>query len=247
MDNEKLIAFDIEIAKEIPTFAPDWQVYEPLGISCLALALSGEGLVIFRQGKPQMDAHACREVVAELQDYVDHGYSIITWNGCKFDFNVLAQESGMVEECVQLALDHIDLMMMVTFMKGHYLSLQAALNGSGLGGKLKSVTLSDGTILKNMDGAKAPGMWAKGEYEAVLAYLKEDVLQLLALAEMTVKTKSLRWLSRSGNRQKIPVHRLLKARECFKLPEPDVSWQHNPPRRSDFVSWMPQEIIMGLY
>ncbi len=148
----------------------------------------------------------------------------------------------MMDECVQLALDHIDLMMMVTFTKGHYLSLQAALNGSGLEGKLKSVTLSNGTILKDMDGAKAPGMWAKGEHEAVLAYLKEDVLQLLDLAEMTAKNKSLCWLSRSGNRQKIPVHRLLTARECFTLPEPDVSWQRNPPRRSDFVSWMPQEI-----
>jgi len=246
MDNSKLIAFDIEIAKEIPAYAPDWQRYEPLGISCLAVAEAGEEQVHFWQGVPQMNVEACREVVGRLQDYVKQGYSIVTWNGCKFDFNVLAQESGLIDECIQLALDHIDLMMMVTFTKGHYLSLQAALNGSGLGGKLKNVILSDGTVLKNMDGAKAPGMWAKGEYEAVMAYLKEDVVQLLALAEMTIRNKSLHWLSRSGNRQKMPVYRLLTARECFKIPEPDVSWQRNPPLRSDFISWIPQEKIRGL-
>lgn len=238
----KLITFDIEIAKEIPAHAPDWQLYEPLGVSCLALAVSGETQVRFFWDVPQMTREKCREVVGVLRDYIDQGCSIVTWNGCKFDFNVLAQESGLIDECARLALDHIDLMMMVTFTQGHFLSLQAALNGSGLAGKLKSVTLNDGSELKNMDGAKAPGLWAAGEHEAVLAYLREDIAQLLDLVETITINKSLRWLSRSGNLQKMPVHRLLTVRECYKIPEPDVSWLRNPPRRSDFVNWMPEEI-----
>ena len=40
MDLNKLLAFDLEIAKEIPAYATDWQRFEPLGISCLAQALS---------------------------------------------------------------------------------------------------------------------------------------------------------------------------------------------------------------
>ena len=65
-------------------------------------------------------------------------------------------------------------MLLVTFQKGYYLGLDKALHGAGLSGKLKKVALSDGTILMEMDGAMAPALWARGEYEAVLTYLRQD-------------------------------------------------------------------------
>ena len=152
----RLAAFDLEIAKEIPAGASDWGRYEPLGVTCTAVAFSDNQQVRFWQGTPQMTGDECQALVRDLYAYVRDGYTLLTWNGCKFDFNVLAQESGVYNMCAEMAMDHIDLMLMVTFSKGHYLSLQAALDGAGLEGKLKSVTLKNGRSINDMDGAKAP-------------------------------------------------------------------------------------------
>lgn len=241
MSKSNLAAFDLEIAKEIPAGARNWQRFEPLGICCLALAFNGDPQVRVWSNTPKLSRETCREIVRTLVEYMDGGYRLVTWNGCKFDFKVLAEESGLIHECARMALEHTDLMLMVTFTQGHFLSLQAALDGTGLVGKLKHVTLKDGSVLKDMDGAMAPRLWSAGEQEAVLAYLKQDVLQLLALAKITEQRQFLRWMSKSGNLQKMPVKLLLPVKECFKIPRPDASWQRNPPRRQDFVSWMPDE------
>ncbi|MFN2159361.1 MAG: ribonuclease H-like domain-containing protein [Anaerolineales bacterium] len=242
----KLAAFDIEIAKEIPAGVKNWQKYEPLGISCAALAANDEKQVRIWKGMPKMDREGCLEIVSDLNDFVERGYTLLTWNGCKFDFNVLAQETGLYTRCAEMAKNHYDLMLMVTFTQGHFLSLQAALEGSGLKGKLKNVTLKNGRVLTGMDGALAPRLWKAGEYEAVLAYLREDVTQLLELASVTVRNRALRWISRSGNFRRMPVERLLTVHECFLLPEPDVSWSFRPPSRSGFIDWMPVGIRESL-
>ena len=236
----KLAAFDIEIATEIPEEVTDWQDIELLGISCAAVALSDSDQVRFWKGIPRMTRGACQVMVRELEELVQQGYTLLTWNGCKFDFSVLAQESGLKVECAQMAMDHVDLMLIVTFKQGYFLGLEKALIGAGLEGKLKRVALSDGTVIGDMDGAKAPQLWAAGEHEAVLAYLTEDVVRLLGLAQFIQDTKTIRWTSNRGRPQSLFVERLFTVREAFDLPEPDVSWLSNPPRRGDFIRWMPK-------
>lgn len=144
----------------------------------------------------------------------------------------------MLSECADLAMNHIDLMLIVTFTKGWFLGLQKALEGAGIEGKVKSLTLSDGTVMKDMDGAKAPELWAQGEYEAVLTYLKGDVVQLLKLAEHIQEDGGISWISDRGKRQWVSARKLLTVRECFDIPEPDTSWMDNPPTRQQFVDWM---------
>jgi hypothetical protein len=126
---------------------------------------------------------------------------------------------------------------MVTFTKGWYLGLQTALEGAGLDGKLKRVTLSDGSIIEDMDGSKAPALWASGEYDAVLAYLKQDVVQLLDLADAILANRGICWTSNNGNPMFVPFEGLLTVGQCFQIPEPDTSWMKNPPTRLQFVQW----------
>jgi len=237
----KLAAFDIETAKEFPDNVDDWRKFGPLGIACAAISYSDSEKPSIRHGAPQMTQEKCQILVKELQDLTGRGYKIVTWNGCGFDFALLAEESGMLAECADLAMNHIDMMLIVTFTKGWFLGLQKALEGAGLGGKVKSLTLSDGTIIKNMDGAKAPGLWAQGEQEAVLTYLQGDVVQLLKLAEAIQQKGDISWISGRGKRQKVNVNSLLTVRECFDIPEPDVSWMNDPPTRRQFVEWMKQD------
>jgi hypothetical protein len=137
-------------------------------------------------------------------------------------------------------------MAMVTFSQGFFLSLQKALLGAGLEGKRQTVTLSDGQLLRGMEGRQAPRLWAEGEHEAVLSYLKADVDGTLALAHYVRREKAIRWISGRGKLQSARFDRLLTVRECFGLPQPDVSWMRNPPRRHRFVSWMPEDSTRNL-
>lgn len=230
-------AFDLEIAKQTPEGASDLMVYAPLGITCAAVAVGGAP-VRFWQGVPQLSQAQARELVAALQALVADGYTLLSWNGCAFDFQVLAQESGLRAECGQLALNHVDLMMIVTYAKGYRLSLEAALKGAGLPGKIKQLTLADGRVVTH-SGAQAPALWASGEHEAVLTYLAQDVEQLLALGAAVASKQSLNWTSSKGNPMSIKLKRIPTVRECARIPEPDTSWMSSPPTRAEFVAWIP--------
>ncbi len=235
----KYLVFDLEIAKSIPDGTADWKSLFPLGITCAAAALEGEPEPVIWQGSPQMDRAGCEAIVRQLEGWVAQGHTLLTWNGCSFDFHVLAIESGMLAECARLAADHIDLMLMFTFKQGYFLGLDKALKGAGIQGKLKQVTLKSGEILGGMDGARAPALWAQGEYEAVLAYLRDDVLLPLQLARKIEQTRKINWTNSKGGLSTANFDRLYSVRECFDFPQPDTSWMKNPPKREDFIRWMP--------
>ena len=110
----KFASFDLEIAKAIPMDAPRWDIYFPLGITCAAVALEGQDEPIVWQGVPQMTPEAVGEMMDTLKQLVADGYTLLTWNGCKFDFRVVGEESGRWAEAAALAADHIDLMLMFT-------------------------------------------------------------------------------------------------------------------------------------
>jgi hypothetical protein len=235
----KFAAFDLEIAKEFPDEG-NWTSVAPLGITCAAFALSDADEPRFFHAAPQMSRDACVELVHELQRVVADGYTLVTWNGTAFDFAVLAQEAEMPRECAELALAHVDLMVIVTFKRGHWLGLQKALDGAGIAGKKKAVVLNDGSRLNEMSGARAPQLWAQGEYNAVLSYLREDVMPLLQLARIVKETKQIRWRSSKGFPQALPVERLWSVRECFAFPLPETAWMStDPPQRAKFIEWMP--------
>jgi hypothetical protein len=90
-----------------------------------------------------------------------------------------------------------------------------------------------------MSGADAPALWAAGEHDAVVEYLKGDVIQLLSLAETVERTRQIAWLSGRGRPQSVRVNRLLPVVDAFQIPTPDTSWMSNAPSRSDFVDWIP--------
>ncbi len=236
----KLASFDIELATPLPEDHRD-QISE-MEISCAAVALEDQDEIQVYAGDPVLTVEQSNELVGDLCRWQSEGYGIVTWNGCGFDFPILANNSEAVEECSRLALSHFDLMLLITFQKGWYLSLNKALSGAELEGKLKEVRLSDGSVLDNMDGAMAPELWSKGERNAVIEYLKQDVRQQLELAQWVAEHKKICWTSNSGNPWSLPIPRLYSVEECFDFPLPDVSWMDNPPQRPDFISWMPSEL-----
>ena len=92
---QKMLAFDIEIAKELPDDFNDFKSYRPLGISCAAAITDGGDLTVWHGGKrdgkytEQMIEAEVLEMVDYLWDMVQAGYQIYTWNGLGFDFDIL--------------------------------------------------------------------------------------------------------------------------------------------------------------
>lgn len=224
--------------------------FKELGISCAGMAYSDTDDVDFwyEDDHSRMTKQSCIELVEDISALIDEGYLILTWNGTSFDFRVLAIESGMYNECAKMAINnHIDMMLFVTFMRGHYLSLQNAMEGIGLYGKLKDVRLNDGTPLTEMAGVLAPKLWKEGEHDAVLQYLSFDVCQPIELFNFIHNRKRMQWWSkRSGNMQVLDVPKLYTVAECFDLPEIDVSWLDNPPTRKQFVQWVHEPLLQVL-
>jgi hypothetical protein len=234
----KFVSFDIEIAKTIPDGVTDWDSLRPLGISCAATLRTGAehprtwhgGLLHGGGGyAPKMDSDEVKNLVRYLEACQRDGYSPLTWNGLGFDFKILAEESGMFDECRELALSHTDMMFHFFCIKGFPIGLDAACHGMGLAGKPEG-----------MNGAIAPQAWAEGRYQEVLDYVAGDVVEPLRLAELIERRGWLTWWTKRGNPANVIIPRLLTVREAMELPLPDTSWMTDPWPRSKFYGWTEQ-------
>jgi hypothetical protein len=231
----KFLAFDIETAKDVPGDDFNWKPHRPLGISCAAtLASDSEKPQLWYGGMAQnspslkMSREECAGLVAYLSDRAAQGYTIVTWNGLAFDFDILAEESGSNAECKKLALEQVDMMFHVFCVKGFPVGLDNAARGSGVKGKPAG-----------MSGIKAPQLWQRGEHQAVLDYVGQDVRTTLELALLCDKQKSLRWITQKGTRSDCPLGSgWLAVEQAMRLPKPDTSWMTKPMPRAQFSAWL---------
>lgn len=231
-----IIAFDLEISKSLPIGCRDWKEHRPLGISCASFYAGTMPTDFF--AIPQLTKESAGEIVDYMLERQREGDTIVTVNGCSFDFDVLAEESGRREECVELCWNHCDLMLLATFQKGWMVGLDSMLQGHNLPLKEHRVELSDGTVIEDMSGAMAPELWRRGETAAVLHYLHGDVFGTYNLATQVNKLKQLRFVSRAGKFHWVEADKLYTVREMMDFPKIDTSWMDNPPTRESFVAWM---------
>lgn len=228
------LAFDLEIEKVLPENVYDLKAYRPLGISCAATLDEQGGLILWHGQTPQggIADRFNREEAIQLVRYLEHqvetGKTILTWNGVGFDFDILAEESGLVESCRELALEHVDMMFHVFCLQGYALGLDKAAKGMGLPGKTAG-----------MSGVMAPVYWAQGRRDEVLAYLEQDVRTTLRLGQEVERKRRLQWISGRGMQQSLELPGgWLVAREALQLPTPDTSWMSRPWPRSKFTGWL---------
>ncbi len=230
----KYLAFDIETARQWPD-GQDWRGYRPLGISCAATlpadaqrSTTWHGLTTHDQPADRMSRQDVVKLVDHLAAMVRDGYTILTWNGLGFDFDVLAEESGMSEQCQSLALGHVDMMFHVFCELGFPVGLEAAAQGMGLPGKPEGIT-----------GLLAPKMWAGGRRQEVLDYVAQDTRTTLDLATSCEQQGCFRWITRRGQTKRMPLPAgWMDVNSAAKLPEPDTSWMSDPIPRRQFTAWL---------
>ena len=230
------LAFDIETAKVTPDESK-LKDHRPLGISCAALAWVEDGNIetMAFSGKngmslpsPQMSKEECVAFVDTLYAAAKgKGFTLLAHNGLGFDFDILAEESGMHDTCAELALHSVDTCLLVHCLKGFPVGLEAIVKGMGLSGKTEG-----------MSGALAPPMWAEGRCDEVLEYVQQDARATLRVALEIEKRKGLMWIAKSGRCNSLPIPKLLTAAEALQLPEPDTSWMTEPIPRSRFTGWI---------
>jgi hypothetical protein len=237
----RFLAFDIETSKITPD-GDDIQNHRPLGICCWAIAWvshkSGEivtksycGTDDNGSNTAKMTRIECVGLVQKLRKAVNQGYTLLTHNGCSFDLDILAEESGMHRECCELAMNSVDTCLLAHCHKGFPVGLEAIAKGMGLSGKTEG-----------MSGALAPQLWAEGRHDEVLAYCAQDVRSTLEVALEIERRRALTWISKSGRRNHLTVPKLLTVAESLQLPEPNTSWMKDrePIPRSRFTAWMQQ-------
>ena len=233
--DRRYLAFDIETAKVQSADEHNWKVQRPLGISCAATLAAGTGEPVLWHGVTKSNRPAsrmCQREAAKLVEYlanqVRHGYTIVTWNGVGFDFDILAEESGMLDECRRLARDHVDMMFHVVCQLGFGVSLDSAARGMGLSGKRHGLC-----------GAVAPRLWAEGRRQEVLEYVAQDVRITLELAKTCETCRRFRWVTRGGSRREMPLPRGWRSVSlATRLPEPDTKWMGNQWSRKTFTAWL---------
>src|SRR3954469_18759206 len=136
----KYVAFDIETAKITPE-GEDFLSHRPLGITCYAIAWkmgsviqtkSGYGLNADKTYAPQMSRQECADLVHNLMSAVAKGFVLVAHNGASFDFDILAEESGLYRECANLAKASVDTLLHVYCAKGFRVGLDAIAKGMQL-------------------------------------------------------------------------------------------------------------------
>ncbi len=232
--DHKYLAFDLETAK-VSLRRRDWTSDRPLGISCAATFSEGESEPVLWHGRErgagpasQMTVAEARSLVAFLENRVAAGYTILTWNGIGFDFDILAEESGMKSRCMWLALGHVDMMFHLLCQLGFGVSLSSAAQGMRLTRSRKKRT-----------GSEIPKLWAAERFDEVFRHVGRDAKTTLALATTCCERGFLRWITRwgTGRMVRLPAG-WLKVRDAQSLPDPPQFQRQGQWSRDRLTAWM---------
>lgn len=175
-----------------------------------------------------MSPEEARHLVNYLAKKVSDSYTLLTWNGLAFDFDVLSEESRAFEQCRELAMNHVDMMFHVFCERGFPVALDKAAQALGIPGKPAG-----------MSGFLAPQLWAQGRHQDVIDYVAQDVRITLKVAQTCEQRRAFAWTTRKGSVSSINLNRgWLTVQDALHLPEPDTSWMNDPIPRQQFAQWL---------
>ena len=233
-----MIAFDLEVL----TWPEegDWDGQTKLGITCAAVAYRLNEEIVTKVWQGKTLAMSPEEVGAMLDELalldITNG-PVYTWNGGGFDFKAMAVECPKrAIDIARMAFEHVDGMLLVTAEYGHWLGLDKTAVGMGIEGKLKEVMLSDGTVITEMSGKMAPELWARGERDAVIEYLRQDVVTSLLVGEFQLAQGRTKWVSAKGRNNSRKTDFVTVGR-LPNTPPSAGHWISDPKSKDEIMDW----------
>ena len=166
-------------------------------------------------------------MVVDIYDAYNKGIAIVTFNGAKFDFFMLAQAvrthinaHDLINKIKEITINHYDIMYQFACSHGYF----ASMNSFAMGSKLAQ---------KTWNGAEASASWVAGERRReVLLYCAEDVRVLGNLFEFISFNKYATRVTKAQKPQHVPFQELKTVQEAsaeFCANPPDCSWMASPP------------------
>jgi len=222
--------FDLETARVVPAGANP-VAHMPLGITIAACRLPSGEVRFWHGGStdkpaPFMTRAECVSLVRDLQILTGDSTPLVSWNGAALHFLVLADESGLWSECVDLALHHVDVAFHFICSQGFTVSMGAVGRTLGLS---KQATRRE---------ANAPATWRKEGFSRVQEYLEEDLTMLAAIYRAAVRDRGLSWITRQGTPRRWEAPAPLSVVQALRLQPRDTDWMRNAILRKQCVDWM---------
>ncbi len=176
-----------------------------------------------------------KQMVREFIEFLvrmntQYGAKIVTMNGTRFDFRLLAEESGWHDICAKLALQSYDPCLQAVCNYGYPVGLQAFAHGFHLGYKTKLNEDDTG-------GLSFPALWQKKDPQCLSYSMQDSSLTKDVVLEM-LEQKRWQWVNRKGRNfiKRIPY--LLSAEACLMLPQREPAWPDSPWLAERFADWM---------
>lgn len=233
--DKRYAIFDLNTSRVIPSGACDLLSYRPLGISCAAVLESAEDHANIwysgdEFGKPaaQMSKLDLQEVVHYLEDLAAKNVRLVTWNGLGFDFDILGEESGLIDRCRFLALKHLDLMFLEFCQKGYPVSLEMA---------MRAMFPEDG--YEANDTEQMARRWQEGDHDFVTQDLRSKCAAIIRLVYECERRETLQWMTKKESIAGVRLENgLLSVEQALTLPAPDTTWMQNPMSRARYTDWL---------
>ena len=231
--NRRFAAFGL-IPFSMPSENPS-STYRPPAVACAAIWTSDARRPTFWYGASGVDEFApylqrrdVRRLVQQLGELAGRGYTLLTWDAMRSDWDLLASQAQDRVFCRQLASQHVDMVFHVVCARGHRLSLEHAAYGMEL-------------TLERPDAHRttASQRWSEKNYRPALESLSQHVRLTIDLAHVCQEQGLVAWESQSGRRTQLELPQgWLTVAEALQLPTPDVSGLDRPLCRKTFTAWM---------
>lgn len=179
-----------------------------------------------------------KETATELANYLiaahETGTAVVSFNGAKFDFAILARHLNPEDRArlQKVARGHFDIMLDFACARGYYASMDSFAKGCGLSPK-------------TWNGLEASNAWIAnqpGDRERVVSYCGEDVRVLSELYDFIVCNGYALRTTKAGREQRIeflPLREVADALSAYAKDPPDCSWMTSPaPVMSAGLAWL---------
>jgi hypothetical protein len=183
-----------------------------------------------------LDKDILRSFVNWLVKRFDEGCTIVTWNGLKSDFALLAKHvPEMYRKLAQISNRHVDMAFTMLCHKGFMVGLQR-------------VAESMLAMKKVGESAAVPEKWAMGsakDRESILHHVKQDAKMTLMVFLKAQATRTMYWQNKHGRSMvwNIPMHYsgqgkvyMKTVQQSLTLPAPRKLWAIGI-RRRDCHGW----------